>query len=349
MFPKTNPYLLLSLQIKDIDNLHWRPVWVEHFLQWCHSRELPVDFVSCHPYPTDWALDTSGNLSKRVRNLQATPRDLAHIRRTVSESPYPSAEIHLTEWNSSPSSRDHAHDEVPVAVYIVRTMLASLNLVDTIAYWTFTDIFEEEGAGTTPFRNYPFPRALYSSVSLCTGANSTLHSDGGFGLINVQGIPKPTFHAFRLLYGLGTEVLQNKDDHGIVTRHADTGLISAILFHYPSEVKTSPPPAYLDRQTAEDLLKVGTPQKRRLMIENLQPETAFRLETLSPGRRGDAMSAWRRLGSPSTLDRKTAKVLLEYASSLDVRFINADSNGVLVLEEDMVPWTLICVSQLKSI
>ena len=154
-----------NLQVEDIDSLHWRPVWVEHFLQWCYSRQLPVDFVSCHPYPTDWALDTSGNMSKRVRGLQATPDDLAHVRRIVAQSPYPSAEIHLTEWSSSPSSRDHAHDEVPVAIYIVRTMLASLNLVDTIAYWTFTDVFEEEGCGVSPFRKLSFSWLL--SVRSC--------------------------------------------------------------------------------------------------------------------------------------------------------------------------------------
>lgn len=111
-----------------------------------------MDFVSCHPYPTDWALDASENTSRRVRGIDATPNDLRQLRRLISESPFPSAEIHLTEWNSSPSSRDHGHDEVSAATYIVRTMLASLNLVDTLAYWTFTDVFEEQGAGLTPFR-----------------------------------------------------------------------------------------------------------------------------------------------------------------------------------------------------
>lgn len=144
--------VLIFTQTEDLDTLNWRPVWVEHFLNWCHSRSLPVDFVSCHPYPTDWALDKSGQMSKRVRNLQATLQDLNLVRRVVSESPYPSAEIHLTEWSSSPSSRDHSHDYVPAAIYVVRTMLASLNLVDTITYWTFTDVFEEEGAGLEPFR-----------------------------------------------------------------------------------------------------------------------------------------------------------------------------------------------------
>ena len=138
--------------MEDIDSLEWKPVWVEHFLDWCHSRGLPVDFVSCHPYPTDFPLDTKGVMIRRVRQVNATPDDLKITREIVSKSPFPKAEIHLTEWSSSPSSRDHAHDHVPAAVYIVRTMLASFNRVNTIAYWTFTDIFEEEGGGLTPFR-----------------------------------------------------------------------------------------------------------------------------------------------------------------------------------------------------
>jgi xylan 1,4-beta-xylosidase len=35
----------------DLNTLEWRPVWVEDFLAHCHDRGLPVDFVSCHPYP----------------------------------------------------------------------------------------------------------------------------------------------------------------------------------------------------------------------------------------------------------------------------------------------------------
>lgn len=113
-----------------------------------------MDFISCHPYPTDWALDSNGSQSRRVRNLEATPNDLALVRKIVSKSSYPCAEIHLTEWSSSPSSRDHSHDYVPAAIYVARTMLASIGHVDTLAYWTFSDIFEEEGAGPTPFRKF---------------------------------------------------------------------------------------------------------------------------------------------------------------------------------------------------
>lgn len=145
---------LTNEQVANIDALKWQPVWITDFLDWCFKKGLPVDFVSTHPYPTDWALDGSGNLSKRVRELQATPNDLKQLREIVSKSPFPDAQIHLTEWSSSPSPRDCMHDEVPMATYIIRTMLASLNTVDTLAYWTFTDVFEEDGPGPEPFRKH---------------------------------------------------------------------------------------------------------------------------------------------------------------------------------------------------
>ena len=145
---------LTNEQVANIDALNWQPVWISHFLDWCHQKKLPVDFVSTHPYPTDWALDGSGSLSKRVRELQATPNDLKRLREIVSKSPFPDAEIHITEWSSSPSPRDHMHDEVPMAIYILRTMLASLDSADTLAYWTFTDVFEEDGPGFQPFRKH---------------------------------------------------------------------------------------------------------------------------------------------------------------------------------------------------
>ena len=39
----------------DVDALDWRPVWIEDFIDWCAERELPIDFISTHLYPTDFA------------------------------------------------------------------------------------------------------------------------------------------------------------------------------------------------------------------------------------------------------------------------------------------------------
>ena len=46
-----------------------------------------------------------------------------------------------------------------------------------MSYWTYTDLFEEPGPPTAPFQ-------------------------GGFGLLNPQGIRKPAYFAYKYLHAL---------------------------------------------------------------------------------------------------------------------------------------------------
>ena len=184
------------LEATDLDTLNWRPVWLDQFLDFCSVEGLPVDFVSCHPYPIDWALDEHGQGKKSTRGVDATPRDLALLRKIIDASAYPAAEIHLTEWNSSSSPRDFTYDFLQAATFVVKANLDSIGLVDSLSYWTFTDVFEEGGAGDTMFH-------------------------GGFGMINLQGIVKPTFHAYRFMNALGDELL-GRFTGGVVTRCSKT-------------------------------------------------------------------------------------------------------------------------------
>ncbi|KAH7268012.1 glycoside hydrolase [Fusarium solani] len=299
----------VNLQTKDIDALKWKPVWTEHFLNWAHSRNLPVDFVSSHPYPTDWALDKTGNQSRRSRHLDATPEDLSLLREIVSKSP--------------PSSRDHNHDYVPAATYLARTMLASQGKIDSIAYWTFTDVFEEEGAGIEPFH-------------------------GGFSLVNLQRIPKPTFHAFRILQSLGDQILECNKSDGAIVRNSKSGLLSALLFHYPPELKTSPPPAHNNRSVAHETGSTGEPVRKSILIRGLRPGAVFKKETLTPGGQGDVVSAWEKLGSPMHLTRETTEFLRSYATTLPTELIKADSEGNLLVEQGLAPWTLVAINQIVA-
>ena len=68
-----------------------------------------------------------------------------------------------------------------------------------MSYWTFTDIFEESGPAATPF-------------------------EGGFGLINMEGIKKPAFFAYSFLNQLGDEELVNQDDHSWAARDKSGGV-----------------------------------------------------------------------------------------------------------------------------
>jgi len=72
-----------------------------------------------------------------------------------------------------------------------------------MSYWTFSDVFEEQGVVKQPFY-------------------------GGFGLLAENGIPKPSFNAFLLLHRLGEQRLAASSDDVLVTRRKDGSLAIAV-------------------------------------------------------------------------------------------------------------------------
>ena len=71
-----------------------------------------------------------------------------------------------------------------------------------MSYWTFSDVFEEQGVIRTPFF-------------------------GGFGLIAIDHLPKPAFNVFRLLHTLGDQRLPEAANDLLVTKKKDGGLVLA--------------------------------------------------------------------------------------------------------------------------
>ncbi len=100
------------------------------------------------------------------------------------------------------------HDSYISAPYILTKLKASQGLVQGMSYWTYTDLFEEPGPPTAPFQ-------------------------GGFGLLNPQGIRKPAFFAYKYLHALQGESLRTSDpqamagDEGRKRRGCDLGLRTA--------------------------------------------------------------------------------------------------------------------------
>ena len=138
------------------------------------------------------------------RDADSTLIDLQKIRATVDASPFPSAEIHLTEWNSSPDPRDLVHDTAFMAPFVVMNNLKSTGLADSLVFWTFTDVFEEGRAGDTIFH-------------------------GGFGMINGQGLKKASYYGYWFLARLGSQKLAAGKDF-FVTRKGEK--IQVLLWNY---------------------------------------------------------------------------------------------------------------------
>jgi xylan 1,4-beta-xylosidase len=162
--------------------------WIDEMLAYCECRGLPVDFISTHIYPTDplgfEGSDTEEQLANSPRNLM---RDRAKLVRELSHD----RPVYFTEWNTSSNPRDHYHDEPFAAAYAAKIALETDPFVDGYSFWTFTDIFEESYFPSIPFH-------------------------GGFGLLNLHGVPKPVYRAFQLLHGLGNELFPVAGTHETV-------------------------------------------------------------------------------------------------------------------------------------
>jgi xylan 1,4-beta-xylosidase len=304
----------------DVDALDWRPVWIEEFLDWCAERDVPVDFVTTHLYPTDYAFGADGQGHALSRYADATHDDLGVLREVIARSAFPEAEVHITEWSTSPSSRDAMHDTVFAATYIARAYLRCADRTDSISYWTFTDVFEEGGAGIGPFH-------------------------GGFGLVNEQGIHKPTFHAMRMLARLGDRLLLSAP-HGVLTRDSGTGRLAGLFFNYPDEMGGASVGSQNTYAAARSLADVGGARRIRHRVEGLEPGALLEIEILDL-EHGNVAEAWHRLGAPLNLTREQEKQLRTEADALRRETLTASLSGELDLDVTLPPWAVMSVVELS--
>ena len=150
--------------------------WIEDFVDYCERNKVPADFVSTHQYPTDGFDSDAETEIQLYKSQRGIMREVAQNTRCHARG----RPVFYTEWNSSSNVRDPLHDESYAAAFAVKTIMEARGLVDGYSFWTFSDIFEE-----TYFPSIPF--------------------HGGFGLLTLHGIPKPTYRAFELLRQLGHE------------------------------------------------------------------------------------------------------------------------------------------------
>lgn len=191
------------------------------FVAYCAATHAPVDFVSTHAYGVEKGfLDADGTAGTRLSaNPDAVSDRMRHSRELLDHSALPHLELHFTEWSSAYTPTDPIHDQYIQAPFMLEQIRRASSAVDSLSYWTFTDIFEENGPPRTPFY-------------------------GGFGLINLQGIRKPAFYAYRFLSLLRGQDLRTNDPQSWITR-SDDGRLTAVVWNYTPVV----PPGHENDQT----------------------------------------------------------------------------------------------------
>ncbi len=175
--------------------------WVDRFIRHCVENHVPVDFVSTHVYANDTAKDVFGTTENIDRNHMVC-RAIRKVHDQVKESSLPSLPLIWSEYNASYKNEPEVTDAVFMAPWLADTIRQCDGLVDSMSYWTFSDVFEEQGVVKQPFY-------------------------GGYGLIAEDGLPKPSFNAFKVLHKLGNERLENSSESALVTRRPNRTLVIA--------------------------------------------------------------------------------------------------------------------------
>ena len=253
--------------------------WIQEFLDFCATNSVPVDFVSTHHYPTD-AFGLPG--ADTVTQLQHAPRGGMKAQATKSRDESRGLPLYYTEWNISSNPRDPLHDEPFAAAFITRVVMEGLGLAQGYSFWTFSDIFNENYFPSVPFH-------------------------GGFGILNLHGIAKPSYRAFELLHRLGTELMEVHGTHETVDAWAvrKAGSITILM------TNLAMPRHPVKKETVNFRLS-GASSPRAAFIVRIDEDHA------------NPRKLWQKMGEP------------EYLSPLQVSQLEADS----VLTWDAQP--LIC-------
>jgi xylan 1,4-beta-xylosidase len=176
--------------------------WADSFIRHCSENKIPVDFVSTHVYGNDSAKDVFGT-DESIPLDKMVCRAVNKVHKQIKSSARPDLPLIWSEFNAVYTSDPKIEDSAFMGPWLGDTIRQCDGLVDMMSYWTFSDVFEEQGVIKKPFY-------------------------GGFGILAEGGIPKPIFNAFKLLHLLGDQRINVNSDSMLVTRRADGSLVLAV-------------------------------------------------------------------------------------------------------------------------
>jgi xylan 1,4-beta-xylosidase len=267
--------------------------WIDELVSHCDEAHVPIDFISTHHYPTDAfgspGDDTRAQLTKSRRSVL---RDEAEIAKGQSRG----KPLYYTEWCTSSNPFDDLHDEPYAAAFAAKTVMEAAHIVEGYSYWTFTDIFEENYFSSKPFH-------------------------GGFGLMNVYGVPKPVYRAFEMLHKLGDELFVVDGEHATVdawVTRGDDGRIAVLLTNGAL-------PAHRIRTEHVSVRLRGVKRGVRATLERIDKHHA------------NAKHAWVERGRPDTLDARDVRALERASRLVPHPLAIARRDGEATFELDMPP------------
>ena len=231
--------------------------WIPDFLAAVGDE---TEFVSTHIYPMN-EFATFGTRAESTFTPGEYMRDrLTQLRSQVGDRPF-----YITEWNSLDApDRDSVDwfdnptiDSVASGAVTLRTGIEMDGVVDGLFWWVASDIFEECGMPQSPF-------------------------SGTYGMLTIDGQPKPSFWAFQILRQLtGREAtVLGEIPKGVgVTVFEDAGVFRAAIWNHVI-------PGFPDRDFIDEIAVPGWDGASLITTWQVKPG------------QGSAYETWNQMGKP---------------------------------------------------
>ncbi len=151
-------------------------------------------------------MNVFGNSTPVPRKRYGRTAAIRKVHEQVTQSAAPKTPIIISEYNATYLTQPQVTDSAFMGPWLANNIRECDGLTTMMSYWTFSDVFDEQGVVEKPFY-------------------------GGYGIIAERGIPKAAFRAFELLHQLGDQRLESDSPDSLVTRRSD-GAIVAVLWNY---------------------------------------------------------------------------------------------------------------------
>ncbi len=201
--------------------------WVDAFIAHCTENHVPFDFVSTHIYGNEKPEDVFGHyvaISRRDMVARAAKK----VYDQVKASAAPTTPIIWSEYNATYMTQQDITDSAFMGPWLANDIRECDGLSEMMSYWSFSDVFEEQGVVKTPFY-------------------------GGYGLIAERDIPKASYRAFELLHKLGNKRLAVNSENALATVRDDGSVVLALWNYAEPGQEVAPKIFHLDvkRKTAK--------------------------------------------------------------------------------------------------
>ncbi|WP_308991032.1 glycoside hydrolase [Mariniflexile litorale] len=258
--------------------------WVSETIEYCDTNNTPIDFISTHDYGVKHGyLDETGTSGTILNKDEwSVSGKVINSRKQITESTKPELELHYTEWSSSYTPSDPIHDSYHQAAYILEKVKQVGNAANSMSYWVFTDIFEEAGPRFKPFH-------------------------GGFGLLNMQGIKKPSYFAYHFLNKLGNIELKNNDKRSWASKNSK-GSLQLLMWDFTN---THPGDSVLNQTYYIKDLPSKPKGHVKVEISDI-PKGKYYLKTYKIGYKvNDAYATYLSMNKPNQLTKQQVETIKE--------------------------------------